>query len=77
MKAKLKQSCAELNNKDMGEALLGLLQKVRFAASIAKVDAAVALALEILEKQPAIVIFTSFVNVAKDLHRKLEESGWT
>lgn len=74
--AKAQQLYEGLESRDMSEALLGLLQKVRFSSSIAKVDAAVALAMTILEKEPAIVIFTSFVEVAKNVHMKLNDSGW-
>ena len=61
----------------MGEALLGHLQKVRFAASLAKVDSTVALVLHILETEPAVVVFTSFVQVVKQLDSKLTDMGWT
>merc|ERR1712194_924186 len=62
--------------KEVGEVLLRLVGKVRFVSSIAKVDATVALAMTILEKEPAVVIFTHFVEVAKRVHNKLIESGW-
>lgn len=59
-----------------GDAILAAVQRVRITGSFAKIDATVALAKEILENEPAIVIFTSFVAVAKSVHQKLSESGW-
>ena len=59
------------------EALLGAFSRVRLIASLAKVDAAVALAKSILGKEGSIVVFTYFVNVAKQVHKKLYESGWS
>ena len=59
------------------EALLGAFSRVRLIASLAKIDAAVALAKSILEKEGSIVVFTYFVNVAKKVHKKLQESGWS
>lgn len=57
--------------------LLGAVQKVRMMGSLAKVEAAVEKAKTILLEQPAIVIFTSFQEVAKQVHRQLAEAGWT
>lgn len=73
--AKLYDSCQELDD-DKHKAVLGGLQRVRYASALAKVDATVSLAISILEKEPAIVLFTSFIAVAKELHKKLGESGW-
>jgi len=58
------------------EKLLGAFNRVRVVASEAKVGATVHLAQSILEKEPSIVIFSNFVAVAKEVHRKLEDSGW-
>lgn len=55
---------------------MGAVQKVRVVCAFAKVDAAVDLARSILEKEEAIVIFSSFAQVAKQLSNKLESSGW-
>ena len=44
--------------------------------SFAKVDATVDLARKILNEESAIVIFSSFAQVAKQLHEKLAGSGW-
>jgi SNF2 family DNA or RNA helicase len=63
-------------NKD-SEAILGAFMRLRQVASYSKIDATVALANSILEKEPSIVIFTNFVKVAKEVHSKLGESGWT
>jgi SNF2 family DNA or RNA helicase len=58
------------------QAVLGAVQILRQVDSLAKVDATVALAMSILETEPAVVIFTSFVEVAKRVHAKLESAGW-
>ncbi len=34
------------------------------------------LAKSILEEEPSLVIFTYFVSVAKEVHRKLQNVGW-
>ena len=62
-------------NKD-SEVLLAAFSRVRLVAALAKVAGTVSMAKEILQKEPAIVIFTSFVDVAKSVHRMLGESGW-
>ena len=56
--------------------ILGGMQRGRMIGSYAKVDATVALAQEVLREQPAIVIFTSFVQVALEVHQKLADAGW-
>lgn len=61
---------------DNSKALLGAAERLRLVSAMAKVDAGVNIAKGILDKEPAIVIFTSFVNVAKALHKKLESAGW-
>jgi superfamily II DNA or RNA helicase len=58
------------------EAILGAVQRVRLVASTAKIDATVEYAKRILETEPAIVIFTSFVKVAQNVHQKLTDAGW-
>ena len=63
-------------NIDKNESILGAVQKVRMVGSFAKVDATVQLAQQRLQDEPAIVIFTSFVDVAKLVHQRLTESGW-
>lgn len=62
--------------KDNSDAVLGAVQKVRLVGSLAKIDATVATALDTLKREPAIVIFTSFVEVAKTVHKQLAEAGW-
>lgn len=59
------------------EAILGAVQSVRLVDSFAKVTATVEVAREILRKEAAVVIFTSFVDVAKLVHQKLTDYGWT
>lgn len=64
-------------DKDSGnEAILGAFARVRLIASLAKIDATVALAKKILKEESSLVIFTHFVQVAKDVRRKLDEYGW-
>jgi SNF2 family DNA or RNA helicase len=58
------------------DAILGAIQRLRMVGSQSKMDAAVQLAISVLEKEPAVVIFTSFVQVAKTVHQQLGESGW-
>jgi SNF2 family DNA or RNA helicase len=58
------------------EAVLGAFQIVRLIASRAKVDATVSIARSILETESSIVIFTYFVEVAKEVHKKLRDIGW-
>jgi SNF2 family DNA or RNA helicase len=59
------------------EAILGAVQNMRLVDSFAKVAATVEVAREVLRKEAAIVIFTSFVDVAKMVHQKLNDYGWT
>lgn len=56
--------------------VLGAIQKLRMAGSLAKIDAAVQLAVQVLEKEPAVVIFSSFVDVIKAIHQQLKSRGW-
>lgn len=59
-----------------GDVVLTAVQRVRQIGSFAKIDATVAIAKDVLQEQPAIVIFTSFVTVAKTVHKQLSEAGW-
>ncbi|VEU38183.1 unnamed protein product [Pseudo-nitzschia multistriata] len=58
------------------EAVLGAVQRLRVVCAAAKVDATVEMARSILNKEPAIVIFSSFAQVAKSIHSKLVASKW-
>jgi SNF2 family DNA or RNA helicase len=58
------------------EAVLGAVQRLRVVCAFAKVEATVKLARTLLNKEPAIVIFTSFAQVAKHVHDDLLSSGW-
>lgn len=58
------------------EAILGAVQRLRVICAFAKVEATVELARTILNNEPAVVIFSSFAQVAKDVHAKLSASGW-
>mmetsp|Transcript_7910 Transcript_7910/g.9017 ORF Transcript_7910/g.9017 Transcript_7910/m.9017 type:complete len:762 (-) Transcript_7910:210-2495(-) len=58
------------------EAVLGAVQRLRVVCSYAKVEATVELARTVLDEQPAVVIFTYFAQVAKQVHSKLVDSGW-
>jgi SNF2 family DNA or RNA helicase len=58
------------------EAVLGAMQSLRLVCARSKIDATVELARSILDEQPALVIFTSFARVAKEVYAKLNSSGW-
>eukprot|EP00536_Pseudo-nitzschia_multiseries_P001399 jgi/Psemu1/180965/e_gw1.18.94.1 len=67
----------QANSSNMrGEAVLGAVQRLRVVCAAAKVDATVEMARSILDKEPAVVIFTSFAQVAKTIHSKLVASRW-
>jgi Helicase conserved C-terminal domain len=55
---------------------MGAITTLRCAGAFARIDASVEVAMQILHKEPAIVIFTSFVKVAKAIHQKLDKNGW-
>lgn len=61
---------------DSGDLVLTAVQRVRQIGSFAKIDATVGLAKNVLQEQSAVVIFTSFVTVAKTVHKQLAEAGW-
>lgn len=67
---------ASFEKTDLGEAVLGGVQKLRCLCSFAKVGATVELAKKILEKEPSVVIFTSFAGVAKSIYGQLSSNGW-
>ena len=56
--------------------ILSSFQRLRQISAIAKVDAIVSLSNSILIKESSIVIFTSFVAVAKEIYQKLEDMDW-
>jgi SNF2 family DNA or RNA helicase len=62
---------------DNADTLMGALTTLRYAGASARVDASVEIAMQVLQNEPAIVIFTSFVKVAKAIHQKLAKKGWT
>jgi SNF2 family DNA or RNA helicase len=59
------------------DALLGAFQKLRLSDAWAKVDATVQVANGILQTEPAVVVFTSFQDIASMIVKKLHESGWS
>lgn len=63
-----------INAKD--EAVLGAVQRLRVVCAHAKIEATVEMARRILDKEPAVVIFSYFAQVAKTVHSKLSASGW-
>ena len=67
---------AQPKTESNGEAFLGAVQRLRVTCSYAKIDATVEVAKSLLETEPAVVIFTNFAQVAKQIHQKLKESGW-
>jgi len=64
------------NGDTKNDVILGAVQKVRMVGSLAKVDATIALAKQRLQTQSAIVIFSSFVQVCKQISSSLQEAGW-
>ena len=56
--------------------ILSSVQKLRQISSHGKVDAVVALADKIVAEESSIVIFTSFVAVAKEIYHQLEGQQW-
>ena len=57
------------------EDIITPFNKLRQISSFAKIDATVALANSILKEESSIVIFSSFVAVAKDVHQRREGMG--
>jgi len=77
MQAKVQDLVDKSTEDDIkSEAVLGAFQIVRLIASRAKIDATVSMARSILEAESSIVIFTFFVEVAKEVHKKLRDAGW-
>lgn len=58
------------------DTVLGAIQRLRLIGALAKIDAAVQIARDVLQNEPAVVVFTSFCAVAKAVHKRLQESGW-
>lgn len=58
------------------EDILTPFNRLRQISSFAKVDAAVTMANSILNEESSIVVFTSFVDIAKQIHQKLEGMDW-
>ena len=71
-KANIKANVTNLND----EAMLGAFQRLRVVCSFAKVSATVELAKNVLKEEAAVVIFSSFAQVAKAVHGMLSDSGW-
>ena len=61
---------------DDGKQLLGASSRLRLVCSFSKVAATVEATKQVLLKEPAVVLFASFVDVAKQVHRQLADSGW-
>lgn len=64
------------NTDTSGDPVMGALSKLRKACSMAKVDAAVSRAKQILQKEAAVVIFTDFQEVAENICNQLVQGGW-
>ncbi|KAK1734784.1 SWI/SNF-related matrix-associated actin-dependent regulator of chromatin subfamily A-like protein 1 [Skeletonema marinoi] len=58
------------------EDILTPFNRLRQISSFAKVDAAVTIANTVLNEESSVVVFTSFVDVAKQIHQKLEGMDW-
>ena len=74
--ADVQQTLDSLDKDKGNEAILGSFARLRLIAALAKVDAAVALAKNTLQEESSLVIFTMFVKVAKEVHKKLNDSHW-
>jgi hypothetical protein len=75
--AATKQTRSNNNNTGTsGDPVMGALSKLRKACSMAKVDAAVSRAKQILQNEPAVVIFTVFQEVAETICNHLVQAGW-
>jgi len=61
---------------DQDPATLTALTSLRAVGALSKVDAAVQVAAGVLEEEAAVVIFTHFVQAAKNIHKQMEERGW-
>lgn len=77
LQAQVQKSLESLEREKGNEAILGAFSRVRLIAALAKIDATVSLAKNILQKESSVVIFSYFVDVAKQVHKKLNDSGWT
>jgi SNF2 family DNA or RNA helicase len=72
-----RQVNVQANSKSLNdEAILGAVQRLRVICAFAKVEATVELVRTILNDEPAVVIFSNFAQVAKEVHAKLSGSGW-
>lgn len=58
------------------DAILGAFARLRQVAAFAKVDATVSLTEQVLEEESSVVIFTYFVDAAKQIQKKLKAAGW-
>eukprot|EP00977_Amphora_coffeiformis_P001275 scaffold261_cov170-Amphora_coffeaeformis.AAC.23 len=66
----------ETKSSGSDDRILAAVEKLRMVGSLAKVEACVEHAKKILLKEPAVVIFASFQEVVKEIHRQLAEAGW-
>ena len=74
--AAVQRSLQSADNDSGNGAILGAFSRLRLIAAQAKIEAAVALAKDILLVEGSIVIFTNFVDVAKQVHSQLKVAGW-
>lgn len=74
LRAEYKNRLANGEIMDGGEALV-MLNHLRHAASIAKIESAVGMAQEVLEQGGQVVIFTEFTESAKQIAEALKEFG--
>jgi hypothetical protein len=58
------------------QTVLGACQRLRVFCAFANVGATVECAKNIIETEPAVMIFTNFASVAKAVHEQLAASGW-
>lgn len=71
------QTMQQIGGDSENDDTLVLINRLRQISSTAKIDGVVQLANSILVDESSIVIFTSFVEVAKEIQKKLEDMNWT
>jgi ERCC4-related helicase len=74
--SKANSNATTTNADNSGDPVMGALSKLRKACSMAKVDAAVSRAKQILQNEAAVVIFTDFQEVAENICNQLVQGGW-
>lgn len=74
--AKAYELSKSTEREENGDDILAPFNALRLINSHAKVDGVVALANQIVSEESSLVIFTAFVEVAKQVYQKLYDMGW-